>query len=415
MTDCAHADVSCINPYDFIRKYRCNSCGGVMMCACGKEFGQRFLAHQLDSGTELETRRRIPVTLGFHRGICNTCRGLPEEAHPKAPMYGRSSKIVRYYWREIAFETMQRFADWAESRGYTDRSKARIEHRDAYKSIERQVIEETKQVHRSSPKYEYQEESQHEVVTKHRVQLMRLDATYVKTTGRGVALLNGDATCSPEVFVARHFERLGYEVLFTESRPFHALFGVFMWLVVQGPGDPKVKVVCFGDRKDFEEGIVCKQVWCPLPEDFGSPGYAQRRALAIQEHFDLIPEDREELLWLFDYWAEPSRHLRQYLWAHRRADVDKARQVVSILPPSVVRQILRYLITHYWGRYCGWPDLLVHSQDEFFFVEVKSSKDRLSEDQKNWIRGNSAELRLPFKIVKIHKRSVIDKPDTTED
>ena len=135
----------------------------------------------------------------------------------------------------------------------------------------------------------------------------------------------------------------------------------------------------------------------------------------IQEHFDLIPEDKEELLWVFDYWVEPSAHLRQYLYAHRWEDVAKARQVASILPPDATRRILAYLITHYWERYCGWPDLLVHSEDEFFFVEVKSSKDRLSEDQKNWIRGNSAELRLPFKIVKIHKRSVIDKPDTTDD
>jgi hypothetical protein len=49
--------------------------------------------------------------------------------------------------------------------------------------------------------------------------------------------------------------------------------------------------------------------------------------------------------------------------------------------------------------------LLFYKQGEFFLAEVKSSKDQLSEDQKKWIRGNYGELKLPFKLVKIHKAS----------
>jgi hypothetical protein len=411
MSECTHMDVSCINPYELIRKFLCTSCGEVMMCACEEEFGRRFVPHQLQYGTDLETQRRVPVTLGFQDGVCNSCRGLPEEAHPKSAMYGRSSKIVRYYWREIAFETTRRFAEWAGTEGYTDRLSAMFEHRDAYKAIEREVIDEIKLLHESSPKYEYHEESQHDVVTKHKVQVVALDATYRRTRERRVELMDGDATCTAEVFVARHFEGLGHEVLFTESRPFHALFGIFMWPLVQDPDDPEVRVVYFGDRNDFDQGVVCRQVSCRLPADFGSPGYAKRRVPAIEDHFRLIPENKEELLWVFDYWVQPSARLRQYLWAHRPEDVVKARQVTSVLPAEATRGVLRYLVTAYWRRYCGWPDLLVHGEAGFFFAEVKSSKDKLSEDQKNWIRGNSAELRLPFKMVKIHKRGVLDKPD----
>ena len=112
------------------------------------------------------------------------------------------------------------------------------------------------------------------------------------------------------------------------------------------------------------------------------------------------------MLWLFDYWLEPSSDLRNYLWAHRSKDINKARNLVSILPNDVILRILQYLVKDYWGRYCGWPDLFVYSQDDFFFAEVKSSKDKLSEDQKNWIKGNSTEINLPFKLVKIHKANV---------
>jgi hypothetical protein len=41
-----------------IRKYRCRSCGKVMLCSCDREHGQRFLPHQLGHGAELETKQR---------------------------------------------------------------------------------------------------------------------------------------------------------------------------------------------------------------------------------------------------------------------------------------------------------------------------------------------------------------------
>ena len=37
------------------------------------------------------------------------------------------------------------------------------------------------------------------------------------------------------------------------------------------------------------------------------------------------------------------------------------------------------------------------------FVEVKSSSDKLSEEQKRWIADNHGMLNLSFRIAKIHK------------
>lgn len=92
------------------------------------------------------------------------------------------------------------------------------------------------------------------------------------------------------------------------------------------------------------------------------------------------------------------------LWAHREKDINTARRIVEILSVDTIIRILSYLVGDYWSRYCGWPDLLVHKAGELFFVEVKSSKDKLSQDQKNWIKGNYEILKLPFKIIKIHKK-----------
>lgn len=125
----------------------------------------------------------------------------------------------------------------------------------------------------------------------------------------------------------------------------------------------------------------------------------------------LLAEGRDSLLEAFDYWREPSADLRQYLWAHHPEDVEKARMLVELLPAEAIFRILRYLVGSYWARYVGWPDLIAHKSDSFLFAEVKSSKDKLSEDQKEWIRGNTAGLHLPFSLVKIHKQGTRQAPD----
>ena len=398
---CNHSAVSCLNPYEFIRKYRCQNCGGVMMCSCDRDFAERFLPHQTREGSELDTRREVAVTLGFQNMVCNSCRGLPEEPHPMAQLYGHSSKILRYYWREIYFETTKRFADWADHHGYKDTTEAARKHPNERQRIERQVIDEIKALHQTNPKYTYSEEPQSKVLAECNVKIVSLHALYEKTSDGSRKIRDSAGLYTPEEYVKRHYEQQGYEVLVTESVPFHALFGIFMWLLIQDPADPLNRVVGFGDRVAFETGGMSKQIWTPLPEDFGTPGYATRRKRAIVKHFRLL---RDDLEWLFDYWLDPSADLRQYLWAYKADPIAAARKVVSTIPEADTIKILRYLIGAYWKRYLGWPDLFIWKGEEFFFAEVKSSKDKLSEGQKSWIRGNAVHMNLPFVLVKIHKR-----------
>ncbi len=58
---------------------------------------------------------------------------------------------------------------------------------------------------------------------------------------------------------------------------------------------------------------------------------------------------------------------------------------------------------------------VVYKDLEFFFAEVKSVGDRLSQGQKQRIRGNHEHLGLPFKLVKVQKsnRSQTDAPVRT--
>jgi hypothetical protein len=78
-----------------------------MMCNCEEEIGKKYYPHQIDFTSDLDSNMRVKVSIGFQNNICNQCRGLPEEAHPKAELYGSTSKIKRYYWRELMFEKIK--------------------------------------------------------------------------------------------------------------------------------------------------------------------------------------------------------------------------------------------------------------------------------------------------------------------
>lgn len=406
---CPHETVQCLNEFDLVRKYRCEACDGVMLCACDRYVGERFLSHQLRQGRVLETQERVPVTLGFVEGVCRECRGLPIEAHPLASIPGRTSKVRRYYWREIEFTTFKRFADRAGGLGSDPNAQFAPEAQILRKEVELDVLAEIKQLHATSPKYIFTETSQAEVLAKYDVETVRLDAIFApKAEGNGAGIVDGTEIVTPEEFAARHYRREGWSVMLCESRPFHVLFGVYFWLLIQDHADPLGQMSGFGAKMDYPSLSLTsgELLWMSKPTDFGTTGYAERRAEAIDEHFaSLLSPDREELLWLFDYWLDRSASLRDYLWAQSPSDVERARTIVEVLPPDVLLRILRYLVGNYWGRYIGWPDLLVYNEGSFLFAEVKASKDKLSAEQKRWIADNANDLHLPFRLVKIHRTS----------
>lgn len=379
----------------------------MMMCDCDRWVGERFLSHQLDKGCVLETQQRVPVTLGFVEGICRECRGLKPEPHPKAELHGATSKIKRYYWRELAFLTYKMIAERAEMEGldpqglYTQPAQALT------KQVERDALNEIKRLHKESPKYDFSEPSQQEVIGTYGVEVQRLDAVYAPSSSeKGAGILSGEEVVSAEEFVGRHFKEKEWSVIFCESRPFHVIFGVFMWPVIQDSDDPLCETRGFASKAAYPSHSLAagQQIWMLQPRDFGTPGYGLRRAEVIDQHLESItPPSQSEFLHLFDYWLEDSVLLRDYLWAHDAGDISTARNVLEVLSPQVILRILRYLVGDYWRRYTGWPDLLVFREEEFFLVEVKASKDKLSGDQKRWIADNSSILELPFKLVKIHR------------
>ena len=247
----------------------------------------------------------------------------------------------------------------------------------------------------------------HALIDKCHVEIVGLKGTYVRNAGiKSAAILDGAELCRVEEFAARHFRRSGFEATFLESAPFHVLFGVYFWSVIQDRCDRRVRTVGILDRHAYDQRRPSEVIWIRLPSDFGTPDYARRRAKVITKHLSAIAETSAELLGLFDNWLAPSVGLRQYLWAHRCESIETARKLIELIPPVVLKTVLGYLVLNYWGHYSGWPDLLVYRANQWFLAEVKSWRDKLNENQKRWIEDNHRYLHLPFKLVQVAQGGV---------
>lgn len=395
---CPHAELTCLNEYEIIRKYRCESCREIMMCACDERHGRQFLPHQLHEGQDYGTKERIPVTLGFQQSICRECRGLPLVPAPKAAIHGRTSKIKRFYWRELQFRVFDLLAESGASSEQLHAPHQAV----ARKEIEAKALADIKVLHATSPKYSLETESEAAFLS--RVPIYPVDLRAMVRSG-GEVLREDGTPCSPEAFAGEWLAQNGYSTIECESTPLHTIFAVLLWPLIQDRADPLVRDVMFGERLSFEEERSSEeQIWTALPEDFGGPGYAKRRSAEIEEYFaDVLQGDTHDLLLAFDLGVDGSHGLRQYLWAHRDIDLARARQLLSIIPADYIRRTLRYLVDDYWHHYLGWPDLFAWRSGEFLFVEVKLSGDKLSDEQRVWIERNTDTLRFPFRLLKIHR------------
>jgi VRR-NUC domain len=417
--DCQHTEIDLVSPWETIRKYTCLACDAVLTCACDGPLATRVLPHQALHGVDDYSGARVEVTHPLTLGICDDCRGLPPQAHPRAAIRGATSKLRRYYWREIWVDTHLHFLQWCDDQGIAAEDETgqslvlhlEHEHKAQFDQIERKVIEEVSQLHKSQPKYTYNELSDADIIRDNRVRVIEFKAAYLTPTSQQALVVPIGCTdhsqaVPVEEFVAADLRRDGREVMFCESLPFQALFGCLMWIWVQG-NDPLARWVGFGGRGG-DGGGGSELIQTLLPPDFGRQAHGDRRRAELDEHLNLMGESTASLLWMFDYWLEPSRPLRQYLWAYKPGDEQRARAIIRVLGAAKVKTVLRWMAESYWERYLGWPDLFTWREApasliDVLFVEVKSSGDQLSGEQRNWIVGNRQRLGFDFALAKVHR------------
>src|SRR6266542_5789077 len=104
------------------------------------------------------------------------------------------------------------------------------------------------------------------VIDKCQVEIVDLKGTYVRSAGiKSASILDGTELCRVEEFVARYFRRSGFEATLLDSAPFHVLFGVYFWPVIQDRSDPRVRMVGIGGRHAYDQRLPSELMWIQHP------------------------------------------------------------------------------------------------------------------------------------------------------
>lgn len=246
MTACIHLDRELLNGYELVRKYECRRCGAILTCACDAEIARYILPHQASRFRDRSTGRSRRVSHPLTVGVCFECRSEPRPAYPRIAHRGAATAVHRYYWRELWRTTELRFLEWCRGQGLPlfDEPNGetfhayRYQYAVEYAAIESQTLAEIREQHEDGPLYDTSEPSTAEVVEANHVTVRDIRACYVTPTVGRVLVIDEHATdiasaVGVEEFVAAQLRKQGREVIFSESRPFHALFSIMTWMWVQ--------------------------------------------------------------------------------------------------------------------------------------------------------------------------------------
>jgi len=394
-----------------IRKYLCAECGGVFICECDRLIALQFLPHQTRFGVESGTQRRLPVS-GFAKGMCSECRGLKEEAHPRAAIYGLKGKVERYYWREIFKTICQTAHDWMQQQGVQTKNinEFRSKFPQKYKELDKLARRYWQEYHKKRPKYSMKEETEAEFLSKVKVTSREIFAEYVQI-GKGDRRLgwwinSAGQLCSAERIVIEYYKSLGYDVRTCERKLITIWVATFLAPVIQDFSDPLLRCGFRGSTRGYtmhnrNTPIIC--IW--KPGDFGSQEYYRRRHKEIEYWLEKM-EHTEDLPRLFEKLLDESTLLRDYLWVNEDTHVELGRTGLRVVPPEVILKCIKWAIQDFWNRQSGWPDLFVFRNAEYLFVEVKSPLDELSSEQMNWFRWATEESHIPSEICRLKKSSL---------
>jgi hypothetical protein len=139
-----------------------------------------------------------------------------------------------------------------------------------------------------------------------------------------------------------------------------------------------------------------------LPEDFGNAEHYERRQDAFVSRIEAL-KTTDCLAALFEDLLAESEGLRDYLWVNDETALGVARAALLAMPRDVVVACIDWGIRDFWLRQPGWPDLFVFRGKDFRFVEVKSPKDELSQEQMRWFEWAITSAHIPCEICRVKK------------
>jgi len=226
----------------------------------------------------------------------------------------------------------------------------------------------------------------------------------------------GEEEYFAEEAVIKHYESLGYKAIWTENTYWWMLMSLLFWDVIFAKVRGSVSIVVNGVQTEldpteerFEELFNQTISMNGMPTDFFTTEFYKSRKNLINnkiqelQHSDLEQKIIESYKKNYGKTCRPIDDWNRYKVEELLISAQKVEKGKLI-------KILDRLISNFNDNRAGLPDLIVYGDKDFFFAEVKSEKDKLSERQREWHSFLSESLGFKVEIVFInHSETEIEK------
>lgn len=202
----------------------------------------------------------------------------------------------------------------------------------------------------------------------------------------------------------KHYEKLGYNAVWTENDYWWMLMSLFFWdaifAKVKGAVSAPVgtQYVEIGTDDERFESVFNNMIQMNgMPQDFFTPlFYKHRKELINNIIIDLLNSDLKA--WLCDVHAKYYGKICRPIELWDKFSLEELLVAVNLLDKEKLIGILKRLISNFNENRAGLPDLIVYNENEFIFAEVKSKSDKISQKQRVWHSFLSDELGLNVEI-----------------
>lgn len=218
------------------------------------------------------------------------------------------------------------------------------------------------------------------------IELPRSDS---QKTGKAKYVINGSEYFAEKAAIL-HYESLGYKAIWAENTYWWTLMSLLFWDVIFAKVRGAVSCIVDGvqveidtDDARFEQMFSQTIQMNGMPADFFAPEFYERRQNLIKNKIqELLHSDIEQKLneSYKNHYGKNCRSIAD--WNQYRID-DLLIPIKRIEKEKIIK-ILERLIFNFADNRPGLPDLIAYNDADFFFSEVKSERDKISEKQSDW-------------------------------
>jgi len=226
----------------------------------------------------------------------------------------------------------------------------------------------------------------------------------------------GEEEYFAEEAVIKNYENLGYKAIWTENTYWWMLMSLLFWDVIFVKIRGAVSIIINGVQTEldpategFEELFNQAINMNGMPADFFTTEFYERRKGLIKnkiqelQHSDLEQKISESYKNNYGKICRPIDNWDRY-------KIEELLIPVKKIDKDKLIKIINRLISNFNDNRAGLPDLIVYNDKDFFFSEVKSEKDKISEKQKEWHSFLTASLGFKVEITLInHSETKVEK------